>query len=51
MFAYMITHHRWVFVVFLLMPLSVVFGESSSASVESASRMLAGHLSKPRLLS
>lgn len=30
MLAYMITHHRWVFVVFLLLPLSVVFGESAS---------------------
>lgn len=29
MLAYMITHHRWVFVVFLLLPLSVVFGESA----------------------
>lgn len=29
MFAYMITHHRWAFVVFLLLPLSVVFGESA----------------------
>ena len=27
LFAYMITHHRWVFCVFLLMPLSVMFGK------------------------
>jgi len=25
-FEYMITHHRWVFCVFLLMPLSLAFG-------------------------
>lgn len=47
MFAYMITHHRWVFVVFLLLPLSVVFGESASQPVTALCHSVCGAAARP----
>lgn len=32
-FEYMITHHRWVFCIFLLMPLSLMFGECAKKGI------------------